>query len=213
MGKRLALAIAFFTTMALLRCCTDVAVAQECSEVSRPDPDYVVLARLCVHEAGWGRQVRHGWELPVADCAAINAVIERVQSAMSRSRGYSVPFAAAVARYSDSIFDRARTDQSCYVPWLDASGLEPRCWSGSVPWENRRDAWARWLAVAEQIRAGTLSHRCVAPPHHWGCGTAQIERGCQDHERAMRLGMEQIECGATANRFYRSRRLARFDVQ
>lgn len=184
------------------------AAAQSCEPVPPATPDTVLLARLCVHEAGWGRRTRAGWEPAAADCAGIHAVIERVRNAISRRHRACVPYSRAMRAYSSSLFDVERSDPKCYAPFLDASGLEPACWGGTVPWERRRDSWAALLSAAERIYRGELSHSCEAPPHHWGCGDAAIAQGCQDHARALRLGMDRVDCGPTLNRFYRARRLA-----
>lgn len=165
--------------------------------------DVLALARICRHEAGFPVRRRWGWEHG-DDCPAIDAVIERVRAAMEHHRDRGVSYVEALDAYSHGrIFDRARTDAKCDVPWLTLDGAEPACWaSRTVPWSRRRDAWLALIEHARAIRAGALTHRCTEPPAHWGCGPVQTALGCRDHERAARAGWVLIDCGTTDNAFY-----------
>lgn len=173
------------------------------------DSDALALARICRHEAGFPSRRAGAWVIS-DDCAAINAVIERVRAAMEAHRERTVSIAEAVHAYSRGrIYDRTRIDAACDVAWLDEAASEPRCWRAGVPWARRADAWRALLDHARRIRAGVISHRCTEPPLHWGCGEIQTARGCRDHERAARAGWDRISCGDTRNWFYAGDRRGR----
>lgn len=176
------------------------------------DSDALALARICRHEAGFpprrGRGARAWWDHG-DDCPAIYAVIERVRASLAWHREVHVTVAEAVHAYSRGrVYDRTRTDASCDVAWLDEAGTEPQCWRGDVPWSHRREAWLATVEHARAIVAGQITHRCAAPPLHWGCGRfppGHVREGewrCRDHERAARAGWVEVSCGRTDNAFY-----------
>lgn len=180
--------------------------------------DAVVLARMCRNESGYPSCRRRAvdtqecteWRF-LPDCAAIDAVLRRVQAAMERARQRPVTYAEAAYAYSRRIFNTSRRDPQCDVAWLAAEGTEPKCWRHNTSWNNSRPAWLALLEHARRIRQGEIQHLCTSPPHHWGCGRVQTARGCQDHLRASRAGWTLLYCGGTSNYFYRVPRLAMND--
>lgn len=157
--------------------------------------DALVLARVCVHEAGWE---------DAGDCEAIHAVLA------GGAARHGLNFRAYAFAYSGRAL-RGLTSR----PWaaqLDESGGAPSAWPrvstvrrGGVavvvehaPWSAYRDRWLAALERAQSIVAGERTHGCEREPHDWG--------GAVDMERARRLGLIEVDCSrgdvATRNRFY-----------
>lgn len=159
--------------------------------LAQREPDHVLLARVCAHEAGFDANV---------DCEAIHAVLQRVAARSGHS------YRAAAFAYSGVALRGA--SRRSYVAQLDERGREPASWPRMVtvcrrgtcrvvqhaPWSAYRERWLALVARAERIVAGAVAHSCDEEPDDWG--------GVADRERAARLGLRRISCGETRNDFY-----------
>lgn len=158
---------------------------------AQADPDYLLLARICAHEAGWDA---------FNDCPAIYAVLMR----NAERHGYS--FRSAAYAYSGRAL-RGETSRSYYAG-LNEEGTRPEGWPATVwvrrgdvmvtesgpAWSNYRDRWLALLAHARAIVAGDVTHSCAETPDDWG--------GRVDRRRAATIGLIEIDCGDTRNDFY-----------
>lgn len=154
--------------------CTDpTALADE--------PDRALdLARVSAGEAGL--------QTSSPDMGAIHYVLQ------DRARRMGVSYRVAARRYATRHFDRGRTDRRRWVAWLRRDGRRPEGWPRHLSWETHRDTWRDMLALAGQYVAGDLEPACRA--HLWG-----DRHG--DRRRALRLGLERVECGGARNLFWR----------
>jgi hypothetical protein len=165
---------------------------------------HLVLARLCVSEAGWDCFER-------GDGYAIHEVLLR--GARRQGVGYTF-FARA---YAQRLFG-ARPHDSARLSWvsqLDERGSTPPSWPRVIASHNGahvvpHPSWAtfrsRWLAVLERAREVVTWSLddidewgvCDGAVHDWG--------GWMDRDRARRLGLIKVECGVdeagTRNDFY-----------
>lgn len=149
------------------------------AEAQSSDSDALLLARVCVHEAGFDS---------TEDCSAIAVVLRRL------AERQNAPFARAAFAYSGRAL-RGLTRRS-YVAQLDATGARPRGWSRGLDWEgDYRARWLELLAYCERVLRGEERSDCAEPPDDWG--------GRMDRERAQRLGLVEVDCGETRNDFYR----------
>lgn len=144
----------------------------------------VVLARLCVKEAGFDAAL-------TGDCAPIRVVIHRV------GRGDTV---RGVRRYSPKTFDPSRLGRRPWIAYLRGDGARPRLWPSNMSWRVYRERWLN--LVSSCARWIDEDFRPVCSPDHWG------DRSQFIYERATRAGWELLECGATQNSFWRVPRRA-----
>lgn len=154
-------------------------------------PDYLMLARICVHEAGWEAE---------ADCAAIHQVLT------AGAEREDLSYRTYAHNYSGRAL-RGETSRS-WVANLREDGREPEGWPETTivregdavrvaphaPWSMYRDRWLRTIELARRVIAGEITASCVEPVHDWG---GRVDRG-----RARRLGLIEVECGETRNDFY-----------
>lgn len=140
----------------------------------------VVLAILCVSEAGWE---------PGADCDAIYEVI--TWRAKQRK---DMTFTRMAMAYGRSAFDHHRTDSRAWVVWLNRNLREPKYWPAHLPWSTYQRYWINTLIRAEELLAGTRKSWCQA--EHWG---APGGNAVQAHRR----GWTRVSCGETKNVFWR----------
>lgn len=147
------------------------------------DGDALVLARLCVSEAGLGC-----WE--TGDGAAIYSVLR----ARAARRGHT--WRTAARSYSPHVTGRLapRTPRGAWVAQLREDGEQPAGWPARAPWSAYRERWLGVLAEARRVVAEGVASPCAEQPEHWG--------GRVDRERARRLGMRRVDCGPTRNDFY-----------
>lgn len=161
---------------------------------AKREPDYMTLARICLHEGRWRIHER-------MECAAIRDVIR------DRAQVIGTSFHGAAHLYSDKVFDRSRTDPRRWLAWLRGDLRRPKYWPRSnVPWDKRpiptcgdlrcRDAWSRTIEHAKWLMGpeDPESH-CEIDPHHWGDDDTDLER-------ARRQGLRQVDCGETLNLFW-----------
>ena len=153
---------------------------------ARNEPAAVLLARLCVSEAGWSCwRTRDGY--------AIHEVIARTAARLG------VSYVDAARRRAPRLLG-TRQHRSARLRWvsqLDARGTEPAAWPAPPhqPWIDYR---RRWLGVLERARLVvtlTLDDRdewspCDQPPDDWRARDSRsVHRPIAD-------------CGATLNRFF-----------
>lgn len=171
-----------------------VVVALLCAALSAPLPAAasrdcaaLLLARICVSEAGWDAHAS-------GDCGAIHyALLGTVES-----RGVSL---ATAARIHSPRATGARPTSDPRLAWvagLRADGAAPAAWPAPphAPWAAYR---ARWLDVLERARdlvTWTLDDHardsmCSEPPTTWAAPWHPPSPG-----------LERIDCGDTLNRYY-----------
>lgn len=139
--------------------------------------DAVLLARVCIKEAGW--------EI-TDDCTAIHAVIEK------RSKLRNVSYATMIQLYSKKAPHRA------YLEQLDRTAKKPLLWPDNIKWfVLYRDKWLAVLAHADAAVSGGIAAPC--DPDHWGDSYG-------DRTRALSNGWTQIACGNSRNEFWQVRR-------
>lgn len=153
-------------------------------------PANVLLARLCVNEAGWN----------TLDCAAIGHI--RMRSARTNDRDIRAELLYQHGARSLRI-DRATNVQSNdRRPWIgDLYGQRaPRYWPSNIEWDSQGlPRWSMVLEMATGVIAGTEPDPCRQGrirPNTWGGPEV-------DAERLARPGWQDAHCGATRNRFGR----------
>jgi len=163
--------------------------------------DALLLARICVSEAGWEC-------FETGDGYAIHEVLLR------GAERHAMRYETFARSYSPRATGMAPSRLRPWVAGLRADGGEPYSWprvttrpipGGLVrvephpPWVSYR---ARWLAVLDRARE-VVSWRlddvdewsiCEGEVHDWG--------GEVDEARAHRIGLVPVGCGETANTFY-----------
>jgi hypothetical protein len=188
----LSIGLAFGLLFALFADCGNIADSQDRvtveshgSELERqartalsvPSDGAVALAQSCWGEAG----------VSPHECAAIGAVYRR--------RSPSGEITPAIVRaYSAAV--RPSTSR----PWLlelDADGSRPASWPSHLDWERWRPRWLGLLGHAERVVSGEVEAACE--PDHYGA------RYGVDMLRAHRAGWTRVDCGNTANLFWRVR--------
>lgn len=137
----------------------------------------VVLARVCLKEGGI--------DVTGQECAAIAAVLRQ------RHRG---GLARPIPGYGAAIYSPRSLGSRPWIAYLQGDGSRPRRWPAGLRWERYQERWLRLVNAASQILDGKLEPRCE--PHHWG------DRH-EDRERAIRYGWQEVDCGDTANMFWR----------
>lgn len=135
------------------------------------------LARICVSESGWDSP---------ADCSAILEVL--------RWGGYhhGTHWLTHAQSYSRRLFGGARRHRG-WPSHLRVDGEEPEQWPSTVAWSAYRARWLSILATARRMAAHPTAN-CEEAPTDWG--------GRVDLDRARRLGMVPVSCGATRNWFF-----------
>lgn len=172
----------------------------------------LALARVTASEAGWSEDLN--------DMAAIHHVLLR-GAARRRSTGresWQASYLSFASRYSRRLLTGVGTIQRPWLRDLSPDGSEPEGWP-SERWvsvtrdgvrvlERRPHAsWGayrgRWMALyaraGEQVQMRLNDwdewSPCAEEPDHWG--------GSMDRDRADRMGLVEVDCGDTANDFYR----------
>ena len=152
-------------------------------------PDHVLLARICVSEAGW-----QCW-----DSGDGLAIYEVLSTGAAR---YDVSFATYARRYTPRATGvRPSEGRTLWVSQLQDSGARPVAWPSTSPWTLYRPQWFDVLETAEDVltldgsRAREWSP-CASPVHDWS-SLSDTSRA-----RASRLGLVPVNCGTTLNIFY-----------
>ncbi len=132
----------------------------------------LVLARICVHEAGWLAD-------KTGDCDGIYQVLKRVgRNNLVRGAWRYAPRAML------GISGR---------PWVVELGqIVPSALSRI--WQRVRNHWSRIMRYAHKLTTGTQRARCR--PDHLGVRTGI------DWDRAQRAGWREVDCGNTLNAFW-----------
>ncbi len=138
----------------------------------------LVLARVCVHEAGFDAD-RTG------DCDGIYAVLKRV------GRGDVV---RGAYKYSRRLMSGITSR-----PWVLYLGslLVPKLWPSHLDWDQYKQQWSRMLLHATRLVSHKTLPRCA--PDHWGM------RYGVDMARALRAGWDRVTCGDSKNAFWLKR--------
>lgn len=170
----------------------------------RPDPA-LLLARICVSEAGWDC-------FDTKDGLAIHEVLLRGAARHGISyAAFARSYSKAAGRGGENVRERIR-----WIREMNERGDQPASWpaqryvnvGGTVrvhpglPWAQYRGSWLAVLERAKEVvRRYELDNInvwgvCPSPVHDWG--------GDMDHERATRIGLIQVTCGegVTSNNFY-----------
>lgn len=157
------------------------------SIASAQESDALLLSRIAVSESGWNSPDDH---------AAIYAVIEVRRHRFSRAYDRQYTFADMARLYSPRATGVTPVaGRFAWVATLSEDGDEPAGWNLEAPWERYRARWLRVLERSRMLIDGREEHRCRGTPIAWGAPSI--------HDRAIRLGLVQISCGVTRNRYYR----------
>jgi hypothetical protein len=163
--------------------------------------DALLLARICVSEAGW-----ECWE--TGDGYAIHEVLLR------GAERHEMRYETFARSYSPRATGMAPSRLRPWVSGLRADGGEPGSWPRIVtrpgrdgmvrvephpPWASYRTRWLAVLSRAREVVSWRLDDVdewsvCEGDVHDWG--------GSMDRDRATRLGLLDVDCGETSNDFY-----------
>lgn len=147
-----------------------------------------LMGRLCVNEASWN----------VMDCAIITHI--RIRTARSHQRLLKDELVALHGRRSlrsDRASSPSPKDSRPWIGALNIRGTEPALWPDTMDWETQgKPNWGGILGTIQGVLRGEIGDPCHGTPNTWG------NRG-GDHTRALRLGFRQVDCGSTANMFWR----------
>lgn len=170
---------------------------------TRPSNTALLLARICVSEAGWDC-------FDTKDGYAIHEVLLRGAARHGISYGaFARAYSKAAGRGGDNVRERIR-----WIREMNERGEQPPSWptqryvrSGDtvrvhpgLPWAQYRGSW---LAVLERAKE-VVQRYALDNIRVWGVCTAPVDDwgGQMDHERAVRRGLVEIECAGTSNNFY-----------
>jgi len=122
-------------------------------------------------------------------CAAVHRSLRN----KARERGQDVY--EHLKRYSDNVFNRARTDRRRWIAWLTEDLAEPRYWpqrrrdgKRHPPWEKTRRHWRKLLRHARWLWGSDINP-CKGEPTDWG-NDADRARYMRHNPQAV-----EIECG------------------
>lgn len=171
--------------------CALLAPCAPTRALSSRESDALLLARICVSEAGFRAH-------ETGDCGAIaytllGTVAERGVSLRAAARAHS-PRATGARPTSDA--------RLAWVAQLNESGLRPAAWPAAphAPWSAYRARWAEVLERSRELVTWSLEDHerdsmCDAPPVTWAA-----------RWHTPSPGLRAIDCGDTANLFYTSAR-------
>ena len=164
----------------------------------------VLLARLCVNEAGW---------VNGDDCAAIYQAI--MFKASHNFQTGPRTFERAARSYSSLVFNQCHpatnsNPERCrenrfYIPYMTGDLGKPRNWPPNLRWRaTYRALWRARLEHAQAIVWGLVPSPCLAgTPQHWG--TKDMVRA-RWSERIRSGEWAYAQCGNVQNAFiYRVR--------
>lgn len=142
----------------------------------------VMLARVCVSEAGWDAH---------DECAVIVHALN--QQAIQRN----VSLKRQICDYAPKSCDQERTRRR-WIAFLEPDRrTAPPGWP-RLPWEPYRAKFAGMVVTAWETMTGRRASPCPEA-FHWG------SRHCPACERRMRRRFERIECVGMKNVWYRRR--------
>ena len=159
--------------------------------------DALVLARICVSEAGfpvWDSTADAGvgaWRFS-DDCRGIYEALRWA------SAHHNMRFSAFAQRYAHNVFDEESSRPRAYVGDLEPNGRTPRRWPPSphVDWSRFRQSWLALYRHAQYLVAGAIPSACEETPTDWAGGSTSARLG------AAARGMHEVSCGQSSNRFY-----------
>ncbi len=161
-------------------------------------PDALLLARVCVSEAGWSC-----WE--TGDGFVIH------ESFLAGAERLEVSYADYARIYSPRATGArpATTPRLTWVQALDEALLRPVGWPAHLPWSpedrprsRRRTYRARWLEVLDQARERLAL--ALADREAWSvCSVPVTDWAARGH--APSAGLTAIDCGPTRNATYTRR--------
>jgi len=147
------------------------------------DPTVLVLARICVSEAGWEGQ---------RDCQGIFQVLRNV-------RRNNETFLGVMRRASRVVSEmwEPTTDRHRWLVNLDLEGTRPDGFPTEADWERHyRHRWMKVLEYARALLEGEIyAHPCQGAVIAWG--------GKMDDYLALRRNLIRAECGDTQNTFWK----------
>lgn len=138
--------------------------------------DAVWLARVAVAESGWSAP---------RDRAAIWHLLAR----RAERLGWTLP--AMVRAYSSPL------RRGHWALGLGANGRRPDGFPGRLSWAAHRGAWEAVLGDARAFLAGGIGDPCRGEAEHFGDRAG-------DAERARAAGWRRVDCGNTANLFWKA---------
>ena len=179
------------------------AIMVQTMPASAQNENALLLARICVSEAGWDC-------FDTKDGMAIHEVLLRGAARHRISyAAFARAYSKAAGRGGDNVRERIR-----WIREMNERGEQPASWPAQryvrngdavrvlpgLPWAQYRGAW---LSVLERAREVVQRYAldnlrswgvCESPVHDWG--------GLMDHNRAVRIGLIQVSCNGTSNNFY-----------
>lgn len=172
-------------------------MADSCKRAGSQDAprasEALLLARVCVSEAGWSCWARH-------DGYAIH---EATLTRMVRRRIENVPRSLrwALTTYSPRAtgVEQTRDERLRWVSQLNERGDTPRDWPPPphVAWASYRGQWLSVLDRAREVVTWTLDDR-----DEWSvCDESPSDWAAPEHPPS--AGLRLVNCGRTRNRFYR----------
>ncbi len=138
--------------------------------------DAVWLARVAVAESGWSAP---------RDRAAIWHLLAR----RAERLGWSLP--AMVQAYSSPL------RRGHWALGLGAHGRRPEGFPARLSWAPHLSAWEAVLGDAREFLAGRVADPCRGVAEHFGDRAG-------DAERARAAGWRLVDCGNTANLFWKA---------
>lgn len=124
-----------------------------------------------------------------ADHAAIGHVLVR------RATVQGVPVEELAQRYVSVFKPRVVSARAHWLRGLTTECTPPPAWPRNARWS--RAACLNVVARARALLSGDLPDPCHGRAQHWGAPYGV------DHARALRAGWERVDCGNTANAFWR----------
>lgn len=142
----------------------------------------LALARICVSEAGF--------QTITDDCKFIYLALKE------RSRSHLITL-GMMRSYSPGVFNKHRTDERRWIPYLNASFTEPEPWTETVgvPWAARRSDWRAVYDLAAELIRTNPSNPCGVRIDHWGAKRFRIRQHLEE-------GWTIVQCGNTKNTFW-----------
>lgn len=142
----------------------------------------LALARICISEAGF--------QTTTNDCALIYQAIK------TRSRTHQITL-GMMKSYSPGVFNKHRTDERRWIPYLNANFTEPEHWNETVmvPWGARRSAFIAVYNLAAELIRTNPANPCGVRIDHWGAKRFKRRQHLAE-------GWTIVQCGNTKNTFW-----------
>ena len=147
----------------------------------------LAVAKVAVNEAGWRSP---------ADVAMIYQITEARGDTDERRLAWLTAHSSCVL--TDRPLDdyEQRHGNCAWSRNLNVHDLEPAGWPQDLLWSNFVRRWQQVRRFAQMLVSGESRMRpCAETPRTWGSRTL-------DHERAIAMGLRQVDCGSTLNAGY-----------